>query len=123
MTQLGYLLKSTHARQLADAMRIISQGCSQLGPTIAPRVFAQLNPINTAEENEAKGLLSEREREIISLLGEGKNNQEIVQALHLSQGNVLNHISRILSGLGLRDSPKERHGHRTQAALLAHKHL
>lgn len=59
--------------------------------------------------------LSEREQQVIQLLGRGKNNQEIAQALHLSQGTVRNHISRILSGLELRD--------RAQAALWAQRYL
>ncbi|MEM8505772.1 MAG: response regulator transcription factor [Cyanobacteria bacterium P01_D01_bin.1] len=112
---LGYLLKSTPASHLADAIRAVSQGCSQLGPTIAPKVFSQLNPTKEPQRiTEAEGL-SEREKEVVQLLGQGKNNKEIAQALHLSQGTVRNHISRILSGLGLRD--------RTQAALWAQKHL
>lgn len=112
---LGYLLKSTPAHQLADAIRAVSQGCSHLGPTIAPKVFAQLTSAKSAQNSEARKLLSEREREIVELLGEGKNNQEIARALHLSQGTVRNHVSRILSELGLRD--------RTQAALWAQKYL
>ncbi len=112
---LGYLLKSTPASQLADAIRVLSQGCSQLGPTIAPKVFAQLNPVQVVQDGGADGLLSEREQDVVKLLGQGKNNKEIAQALHLSQGTVRNHISRILSELGLRD--------RTQAALWAQKHL
>lgn len=111
---LGYLLKSTPAPQLADAIRVLSQGGSQLGPTIAPKVFAQLNP-PTPPQVDTHTLLSERERDVVKLLSQGKNNKEIAQALHLSQGTVRNHISRILSGLGLRD--------RTQAALWAQKHL
>lgn len=112
---LGYLLKSTPAPQLAEAIRVLSKGCSQLGPTIAPKVFSQLNAASKPKENAAEGILSDREKEVVKLLGEGKNNKEISQALHLSQGTVRNHISRILSGLGLRD--------RTQAALWAQKHL
>ncbi|MEL6264020.1 MAG: response regulator transcription factor, partial [Cyanobacteria bacterium J06626_6] len=87
---LGYLLKSTPAPQLADAIRVLSQGCSQLGPTIAPRVFAQLNPPSVPKQETPKTQLStrlsEREKEVIKLLGQGKNNKEIAQTLHLSQG-------------------------------------
>lgn len=112
---LGYLLKSTPAHQLAGAIRAVSQGCSQLGPTIAPKVFGQLTSAKSSQNSDVKKMLSEREREIIELLGKGKNNQEIARALHLSQGTVRNHVSRILSELGLRD--------RTQAALWAQKYL
>ena len=119
---LGYLLKSTPASQLADAIRVLSQGTSQLGPTIAPKVFAQLNPIQAPPQGTANSPISnhspafsQREQEVIQLLGQGQNNKEIAESLHLSQGTVRNHISRILSELGLRD--------RTQAALWAQKHL
>ena len=83
-------------------------------------MFAQLNTASssqnaTAERSRVNTSLSERETEVVRLLGKGKNNKEIAQALHLSQGTVRNHISRILSELGLRD--------RTQAALWAQKHL
>ena len=113
---LGYLLKSTPAPQLAEAIRVLAQGCSQLGPTIAPKVFSQLNP--PTQNNNLIPLqtgLSHREQEVLKLLSQGKNNHEIAQILHLSQGTVRNHISRILSELNLRD--------RTQAALWAQKHL
>lgn len=111
---LGYLLKSTPSAQLTDAIRSVSQGCGQLGPTIAPKVFSQLEPVRESQ-TAIEERLSEREKQVIQLLGQGKNNQEIAQTLHLSQGTVRNHISRILSELGLRD--------RTQAALWAQKHL
>ncbi|MEM9220642.1 MAG: response regulator transcription factor [Cyanobacteria bacterium P01_F01_bin.150] len=122
---LGYLLKSTPALQLADAIRVLAQGYSQLGPTIAPKVFAQLNPAMGSQIEQPKSkqikakpsshLLSDREQEIAQLVGQGKTNREIAQTLHLSHGTVRNHISRILSQLGLRD--------RTQIALWVQKHM
>jgi DNA-binding NarL/FixJ family response regulator len=57
---------------------------------------------------------SDRELEVLSLLAEGKTNQEIAQILHLAHGTVKNHISRILNELGVSD--------RTQAALWAQQH-
>lgn len=112
---LGYLLKSTPSRQLADAIRTLHQGYSQLGPTIAPKVFSHIHlPTATAKPDDYPSL-SEREREVLTLLGQGKNNREIAQSLHLTEGTVKNHISRILGQLGLRD--------RTQAALWAQQHL
>jgi DNA-binding NarL/FixJ family response regulator len=58
--------------------------------------------------------LSEREQEVLSLIAQGKNNREISQTLHLTEGTVKNHVTRILNQLGLRD--------RTQAALWAQRH-
>jgi DNA-binding NarL/FixJ family response regulator len=111
---LGYLLKSTPSGQLADAIRTLHQGYSQLGPTIAPKVFAQINPPSPPKA-EFQPLLSDRELEVLTLLGQGKNNREIAQTLHLTEGTVKNHITRILCQLGVRD--------RTQAALWAQQHL
>jgi DNA-binding NarL/FixJ family response regulator len=111
---LGYLLKSTPSGQLATAIRTLYQGYSQLGPTIAPKVFAQINPPTPKKEN-YNHLFSDRELEILTLLSEGKNNREIAQTLHLTEGTVKNHITRILCQLEVRD--------RTQAALWAKQHL
>jgi DNA-binding NarL/FixJ family response regulator len=110
---LGYLLKSTPSAQLANAIRTLYQGHSQLGPSIASKVFAQVQtPPALAETTHH---FSEREREIVELLGQGLNNKEIAQHLHLTEGTVKNHISRILAELGMRD--------RTQAALWAQRHF
>ncbi|MBD2328465.1 response regulator transcription factor [Alkalinema sp. FACHB-956] len=111
---MGYLLKSTPSNQVANAIRSLHQGHSQLGPTIAPKVFAQINPTLTNKESQ-RHLFSERELEVLMLLGQGHNNREIAQTLHLTEGTVKNHITRILSQLGMRD--------RTQAALWAQKNL
>jgi len=111
---LGYLLKNTPAKQLAAAIRLLHQGHSQLGPTIAPKVFAQLHPPALPTTNQLPPLNS-RELEILILLGQGCNNKEIAQALHLTEGTVKNHITNILSYLKLRD--------RVQAALWAKQHL
>lgn len=110
---LGYLLKSTPAKAVASAIRTLAQGHSQLGPTIAPKVFAQINP--PAAKKDYQHLLNEREIEVLKLLSQGNNNQEIAQALHLTEGTVKNYITRILGQLGVRD--------RTQAALWAQKYL
>jgi DNA-binding NarL/FixJ family response regulator len=110
----GYLLKSTPSAQLATAIRTLHQGHSQLGPTIASKVFAQINqpPIAAIDTNYR---FSDRESEILGLLGKGLNNREIAQQLYLTEGTVKNHISRILAEMGMRD--------RTQVALWAQKNL
>jgi DNA-binding NarL/FixJ family response regulator len=111
---LGYLLKSTPSKQVAAAVRTLNQGYSQLGPTIAPKLFAQLNSLPLPPNAESQQRFSDRELEILHLLGQGKTNQEIAQILHLAHGTVKNHISRILSELDVSD--------RTQAALWAKQH-
>jgi DNA-binding NarL/FixJ family response regulator len=110
----GYLLKSTPSGQLATAIRTLHQGHSQLGPTIASKVFAQINQ-PTAVTIDSDYRFSDRESEILALLGKGLNNREIAQQLYLTEGTVKNHISRILAEMGMRD--------RTQVALWAQKNL
>lgn len=108
----GYLLKNTPSTQLAAAIRMVHQGYSQLGPTIASKLFSQ---IHMPVKQDLQHLFSNRELEVLTLLAQGKNNREISQTLHVTEGTVKNHITRILCQLGLRD--------RTQAALWAQKYL
>lgn len=110
---LGYLLKSTPSPQLAAAIRTVYQGYGHLGPTIAPKVFTQRRP--TAPAADYQHLFTQRELDILYLLRQGYTNRDIATTLHLSVGTVKNHLTRILSQLGVRD--------RTQAALWAHQHL
>ena len=111
---LGYLLKSTPAPEVAAAIRNLHQGYSQLGPTIAPKVFSHLNA--NAGENKLNHHVhfSKRELDILNLLGQGKSNREIAVALNLTEGTIKNHLTNIFCQLGVRD--------RTQAALWAHHH-
>lgn len=111
---LGYLLKRTPAKEIAAAIRLVAQGYSQLGPTIALKVFSKLKA-SLPSPNPYLDLLSKREVEVLRLVGQGKNNQEIAQELYLSEGTVKNHVSQILSKLDMRD--------RTQAALWAQQNL
>jgi DNA-binding NarL/FixJ family response regulator len=111
---LGYLLKRTPSSEIAAAIRSVSQGYSQLGPTIALKVFANLKPVLSSSSLFAE-TLSKREIEVVKLIGQGKNNQEIAQALYLSEGTVKNYVTQLLSKLNMRD--------RVQAALWAQQHL
>lgn len=100
---LGYILKSTPSGQVAAAIRTLHQGYSQLGPTIAAEVFARINP-PSVKKVDFQHLLSDRELEILKLLSLGKNNREIAQTLHLTEGTVKNHITNIFCVLGVRDA-------------------
>jgi DNA-binding NarL/FixJ family response regulator len=111
---LGYLLKSTPSEQLATAIRSLQQGYSQLGPTIAPKVFAQINPLLATKRSDL-GDLSMREQDVLRLLGQGCSNREISTSLYISEGTVKNYVTQILSKLRLRD--------RTQAALWSMQNL
>ena len=115
---LGYLLKSTPAKQVAIAIRNVHQGYSQLGPTIAPKVFSQVKAaakLPKADGQNGPTQFNQREIEILQLLGQGRSNREIATALYLTEGTVKNHMTNIFSQLGVRD--------RTQAALWAYGNL
>jgi DNA-binding NarL/FixJ family response regulator len=109
---LGYLLKSTPAPQVANAIRTLHQGYCQLGPTIAPRVISHLKPLRLATTDLPP--LSDRDRQVLRMIAQGHSNREIAQTLHLAEGTVKNYVTRILEQLGVRD--------RTQAALWAQQH-
>ncbi|BAU13546.1 two component LuxR family transcriptional regulator [Leptolyngbya sp. NIES-3755] len=109
---LGYLLKRTPAPEIATAIRSVAQGYSQLGPTIATKAFSQLKPPTSPSPLTS---LSQREIEVLKLVGEGKNNTEIAQELFLSEGTVKNHVTQILSKLEMRD--------RVAAALWSQRNL
>jgi DNA-binding NarL/FixJ family response regulator len=112
---LGYLLKHTSAEQFAAAIRSVYLGHGQLSPTIVPKVFGQLKVVKSSTSVPYETLLTKRELEVLQLIGEGKTNPEIADALHLQEGTVKNYVTRILSQLALRD--------RVQAALWARQHL
>ena len=112
---LGYLLKSTSAQEVAEAIRNLHRGYSQLGPTIAPKVFSNINADTEAKKTDYHGQFSERELDILKQLGQGKRNREIAKNLNLTEGTIKNHLTNIFCQLDVRD--------RTQAALWARDHL
>ena len=121
---LGYLLKDISAEQLVTTIRAAAQGQVLLHPDVASKVFAllpsaadvqpaaaQVTPPPARPATSDLEQLTEREREILLLLARGASNREISEALYITGGTVKNHLSNILSKLGVRD--------RTQAALKA----
>jgi DNA-binding NarL/FixJ family response regulator len=109
----GYLLKDIPAPDLAQAVRAAHQGIYQLDAAVAGKLAAALAappPVASAVLSDLTG----RELDVLRLIAQGATNREIAQALVISEGTVKNHISNILSRLGLRD--------RTQAALYAREH-
>ncbi|GIF99393.1 DNA-binding response regulator [Catellatospora citrea] len=104
----GYLLKDLPSRDLAAAVKLAHAGVLPLDPVVAARLTAAVPQRSPAVA------LSIRETDILRLVARGMTNREIGRELHLSEGTVKNHMSRILDRLGLRD--------RTQAAVYARDH-
>ncbi|GHF39518.1 DNA-binding response regulator [Kitasatospora xanthocidica] len=124
---VGYLLKNLPSVELARSVRLVHAGVAQLDTAVLARLAAALTipgrvtPAAT-DPQPAPGphrpgpadALTGRETDVLRLIAGGATNREIAGRLHLSEGTVKNHISRILNRLGLRD--------RTQAALYARDH-
>jgi DNA-binding NarL/FixJ family response regulator len=109
----GYLLKDTLSEDLAHAIRSVDQGHTQMGPGLFEKIFfaggisSALPPSLPPELIQ----LTLREQEVLKLITTGASNREIAAMLYISERTVKNHITSILSQLGLRD--------RTQAAVFA----
>lgn len=93
---VGYLLKDVSAFELAQAIRSAASGSIALSPQV---LHALHQPC--AAESAALVPLSEREREVLALLAQGRSNQQIAEALHLSRPTVKYHLSNIFSKLGV----------------------
>ncbi|MFE5586063.1 response regulator [Kitasatospora sp. NPDC056531] len=107
----GYVLKQISGTDLVPAVRTVASGQSMLDPGAATRLMARLRGDAVTEQSSDLPQLTEREREVLALVGEGLTNRQIGQRLYLAEKTVKNHISRLLAKLGV-----ER---RVQAALIA----
>lgn len=103
----GYLLKDTESDKLCEAIKAAAAGQVQLSPEVAARLVREVRAPDSPET------LTEREREVLLALTRGLSNNEIAQALFISEKTVKTHVSNILSKLNLPS--------RTQAALYALK--
>ncbi|MEJ2871328.1 response regulator transcription factor [Actinomycetospora sp. OC33-EN08] len=107
----GFLLKSADADALVDAVRGVAAGDGALAPGVTRRVIDAVAAGAPADRPPGLDDLTEREREVFGLLGEGLSNAGIGARLHLSEATVKTHVSRVLTKLDLRS--------RTQAAVRA----
>lgn len=109
----GYLLKDIAADDLMKAIRAAQRGETPLAPAVAKKL---VEGARAPQDDESVKLaaLTERERQVLALLGRGLSNKEIAAKLSISEKTVKFHVSGVLSKLGL--------GDRTQAALFASKH-
>ena len=110
----GFLLKSAPPEQLLAAIRSVAAGESLLAPEITRRLIEDYvrRPRPGAAATELDEL-TEREREVLVLIGRGRSNAEIAAELFVSEGTVKTHVNRILRKLDVRD--------RVQAVVLAYE--
>jgi DNA-binding NarL/FixJ family response regulator len=100
----GFLLKDVSVERLADAIRQVNVGASLIRPAVTERVEERVRQITpTFESMNPPDRLTRRETEILRLMAGGYSNREIAESLELSEGVVKNHVSNVLSKLGVRD--------------------
>lgn len=111
----GFLLKDTEPAVLIKAVRDLSRGGAVLDPKVAARVLSAVADGERAAEPARRLLasLSDREREVVALIGQGLSNAEIGSALHLSEATVKGYVSAVLGKIGAVN--------RVQAALVAYR--
>ncbi|WP_274366065.1 response regulator [Paenibacillus thermotolerans] len=126
----GYLLKDMPAETIVQAIMTVQAGGVVLPPDLTAQVIAELKRSRIAEAHGGGGSsnsgntipspipmpeeLTDREMEVLKQLGYGLSNREIGELLYISEGTVKNHVSNLITKLGLRD--------RTQAAIFAVRH-
>ena len=111
----GFALKSRPLEELLSAIRTVAAGEALLAPSVTRRLIAHFTESDPAPRRTPRGLeeLTEREREVLSLVARGLSNAELAETLHVSLPTAKTHVSRILTKLGARD--------RTQLVILAYE--
>lgn len=108
----GYLLKDVSLEELVNAVKTVAQGGSMVKPAVTQRLLKGLENLKTDFYSlDRPDPLTERETEILRLMAGGYSNKEIANSLGVAEGTIKNHVSNILSKMGVRD--------RTRAVLKA----
>ncbi|UKA55615.1 response regulator transcription factor [Arthrobacter sp. FW305-BF8] len=110
----GFLVKDTEPEELLRAVRVVHDGDALLSPSVTRRIMAQLALQSRATAAPAQlANITEREREVLRLVGEGLNNAEIAERLVITPLTAKTHVSRIMTKLLVRD--------RAQLVVLAYE--
>lgn len=108
---ISYILKTSNAKRIAEAIRETLKGKTVLEPEVTTKMMQKMRNRNERILHED---LTERELEVLMLLAKGKSNQEIANALFIALKTVKTHVSNLLSKLEVQD--------RTQAVIYAFQH-
>jgi DNA-binding NarL/FixJ family response regulator len=110
----GFVLKTGDPTEIIAGVRAVASGAAYLSPSVARRVIDHLaatgSRLGAAQQLDG---LTNREREVLGLLGSGMSNAEIAEHIHVVEGTVKVHVSGIFRRLGVRN--------RVEAAILAHE--
>ncbi|HZB43532.1 MAG TPA: response regulator transcription factor [Ilumatobacter sp.] len=99
----GFLLKDTTADDIIRALRTVAGGGSWIDPRVLPRLLTALRSTRPTADASALAPLTEREREVLTLVAKGASNQEIADTLYIGERTVKGHIGSIFTKLGTRD--------------------
>ena len=108
----GYVLKGVTARDLTNAVRVVAGGDIYISPALAGGILFELTAAK--QDDDPLTTLTDRERDILSLVAEGLTNREIGENLHLAEKTIKHYMTNVLQKLHVRS--------RVEAALLAQKH-
>ena len=117
----GFLVKDAQPEELLTGIRVVAAGDAVVAPKLTRRLldrFADQFPVegegaaSASMAAEQLGVLTEREREVLTAIGRGWNNTEIAERFHLAESTVKTHVGRILAKVGARD--------RVQAVIFAY---
>ena len=111
----GFLVKHTEPAELLRAIRVVKAGDALLSPSVTRRLIAEFTtrPARADATPAAMSLLTEREREVVTLVAEGLSNDEIATELYMSPATARTHVSRAMVKLNARD--------RAQLVVLAYQ--
>ena len=109
----GFLLKETRPEVLAAAVRTVAGGEALLAPTVLRRLVDRYGPDAATTARDRLDGLTEREIEVLRLIGHGRSNSEIAHELWVAETTVKTHVTRIFTKLNLRD--------RAQAVVTAYE--
>ncbi len=110
----AYILKNVGRADLIKTIRAVAAGQNLLDPSVTKRVMEKLAQLAAKEEERAVEVISEREKEVLTLVARGLTNKEIAKNLIITENTARNHVSRILGKLGLT--------RRSEAAVFAAEH-
>lgn len=110
----GFLLKDALPEDLVHAVRVVAAGDALLAPSVTRRMIAQFAAQKPRDSHGAARLaeLTEREREVLVLIGQGRSNSEIAATLFIAEQTVKTHVGKVLAKVGARD--------RVQAVIFAY---
>ena len=105
----GYVLKNTPPEDFVCIILEADNGYLLIGPSLSHRLCQQLKPLSVVKRPTTRTGITPREQEVLNLVAEGASNREIAKKLYIAEKTVKNHVSSLLSRVGVRD--------RTQLAL------